>query len=123
MALDVTRLAAEWCVSFEAHARKVYAGVLQKDLQAAHALVDKIRTGALTDGQAPREVYRNGWSLLQTPDDVYGGLTYLSGMAGYAYVKSHLDPKGTSTGGDPSTPGGSCRATYLSVGGFVSGRG
>ena len=57
VALDVTRLAAEWCEFLEAHARKVYTGVLQKDLQAAHALVDKIRTRALTDGQAPREVY------------------------------------------------------------------
>jgi hypothetical protein len=24
-----------------------------------------------------REVYRNAWALLQTPDDVYGGLRYL----------------------------------------------
>ena len=67
-------LAADWCDFLEAHARKVYAGVLRKDLQAAHALADKIRSGALTEGQTPREVYRNGWALLQTPDDVYGGL-------------------------------------------------
>jgi putative DNA primase/helicase len=94
VALDVTRLAAEWCEFLEAHARKVYAGVLQKDLQAAHALVDKIRTGALTDGQAPREVYRNGWSLLQTPDDVYGGLTYLERHGWIRVCEEPSGPKG-----------------------------
>jgi putative DNA primase/helicase len=71
------RRAASWCEFLEAHARKVYAGVLQKDLQAAHALANKINERAITDGQTPREVYRNGWALLRGQDDVYGGLATL----------------------------------------------
>jgi Protein of unknown function (DUF3987) len=77
VSLNAAQLGADWCDFLEAHARKVYAGVLHKDLQAAHALAEKIRSGALTSGQTVREVYRNAWALLQTPDDVYGGLRYL----------------------------------------------
>ena len=77
MSLEAAQLAAAWCEFLEAHARKVYAGVLQKDLQAAHALAEKMRGGTLTHEMTVREVYRNGWALLQTPDDVYGGLRCL----------------------------------------------
>ena len=77
VSLEAAKLAAAWCEFLGTHARKVYAGVLQKDLQAAHALAEKLRGGTLTHEMTVREVYRNGWALLQTPDDVYGGLRCL----------------------------------------------
>jgi putative DNA primase/helicase len=77
VSLAAATLAAAWCEFLEAHAQKVYAGVLHKDLQAAHALAEKIRSGAVVDGQTVRDLYRNGWALLRTPDDVQGGLTLL----------------------------------------------
>jgi putative DNA primase/helicase len=82
------RLAASWCEFLEAHACKVYAGVLQKDLQAAYALADKINAHGVTDGQTVREIYRNGWALLRTHDDVYGGLATLQRL-GWLRVEEH----------------------------------
>jgi hypothetical protein len=98
VALDVTRMAATWCEFLECHARRVYAGILQKDLQAAHALADKIRLGAITNGQSPREIYRNGWALLQTPDDVYAGLTHLEKLH---WLRLRDTPRGAK-GGRPT---------------------
>jgi hypothetical protein len=92
--LDCARLAASWCEFLEAHARKVYAGVLQKDLQAAHALADKINEHAITDGQTVREIYRNGWALLRTQDDVYGGLTLLQRLGWLRVEERPTAPKG-----------------------------
>jgi len=77
VSLDVTRQAAAWCDFLEHHARKVYAGILNKNLQAAHALKTKIDKGMIVTGQTVRAIYRNQWSFLRTPDDVFGGLTML----------------------------------------------
>jgi putative DNA primase/helicase len=86
--LEAARLAASWCEFLEAHARKVYAGVLQNDLQAAHALADKINARAMTDGQTVREIYRNGWALLRAQEAVYGGLATLERL-GWLRVEDH----------------------------------
>jgi putative DNA primase/helicase len=92
------RRAAAWCEFLEAHARKVYAGVLQNDLLAAHALADKINARAILDGQTTREICRNGWALLGTQADVYGGLTTLERL-GWLRVEEHAP---SPHGGRPS---------------------
>jgi putative DNA primase/helicase len=75
--LEVTRQAAAWGEFLELHARKVYAGILNKDLQAAHAIKARIDEGTITSGQTVRALYRHQWSMLRTPDDVFGGLATL----------------------------------------------
>jgi Protein of unknown function (DUF3987) len=99
VSLEAAQLAAAWCEFLEAHARKVYAGVLQKDLQAAHALADKIRGGMLAHEMTVREVYRNGWALLTTADDVYGGLRCLE-----RYGWLQITEVTTAQGGRPKEP-------------------
>jgi putative DNA primase/helicase len=88
------RVAASWCELLEAHARKVYAGVLQKDLQAAHTLADKLNERAITDGQTVREIGRNGWALLTHQDDVYAGLTILQRLGWLRVEERGTTPKG-----------------------------
>jgi putative DNA primase/helicase len=93
VSLRCAQLAAEWCDFLEAHARKVYAGVLNKDLQAAHAIKAKIEEEAISTGQSPRDIYRAQWSLLRTPEDVYGGLGALE-RHGWVRVTEVRGPKG-----------------------------
>jgi len=75
--LEAARLAAEWCEFLEAHARRIYAVELNRDLAAAHALMAKIKTGAVEDGLHLRDVYRRGWRGLATPEQVCGGINVL----------------------------------------------
>jgi Protein of unknown function (DUF3987)/NrS-1 polymerase HBD domain len=74
---SATKMALDWCGFLEQHAQKVYAGVVRKNLQAAHALADKIKKGMILSGSVPREIYRNHWAMLSTPEDVYDGLRVL----------------------------------------------
>jgi hypothetical protein len=97
--LDIAKQAAAWCEFLELHAKKVYAGVLNRDLQAAHALAAKIAEGAISDDQAPRDILRAQWSLLHESEDVYGGLRRLE-TAGWI----RFEEKPTTTrGGRPTT--------------------
>ena len=75
--LDATTRAAGFCAFLEQHARKVYAGAINPDLQAAHILANKITTGKVPDGTTIRAIYRNGWSFLTTPDLVKDALAIL----------------------------------------------
>jgi len=45
VSIESARLAALWTDYLELHARKIYAGVLNPDLQAAHLLLKKIEQG------------------------------------------------------------------------------
>ena len=78
--LDIAQKAAAWCEFLELHAKKVYAGALNRDLQAAHALRRRSRTAAFTDGQTPREISRAQWALLRESEDVHGGLSRLEAL-------------------------------------------
>jgi hypothetical protein len=98
--LDSATQAAAWCEFLEAHAMKVYAGTLNRDLQAAHALATKIREGAIVDGQSPREIIRAQWSLLRTSEDVYGGLTRLETLG---WIRMEDLPPTSTKGGRPTS--------------------
>jgi putative DNA primase/helicase len=78
VSLDAAALAAAWCDYLELHARKIYAGAINPDLQAAHLLQEKIRQGKVRDGSRVREIYRNQWSGLQTKERVIQGLMILA---------------------------------------------
>lgn len=49
---------------FRAHAERVFSCTTRPDTAHAHALLGKIRAGAVDDGFTARDVYRNEWSLL-----------------------------------------------------------
>jgi putative DNA primase/helicase len=60
--------AADWCVYLESHARRAYACVASHSRMAAASLGEKLRAGALGARFTLREVYRNGWEGLDTPE-------------------------------------------------------
>jgi Protein of unknown function (DUF3987) len=94
VSLVCAQRAAAWCEFLEAHARKVYAGVLHKDRQAAHALAEKIQGGAIVDGQTVRDIYRNAWALLRTPEDVQSGLLLLERHGWVRVSEQSRSPRG-----------------------------
>ena len=75
--LESARRAAVWCDYLEGHARKMYSAETNADVAAAHALADKIKSGAVEDGGNVRDLYRPQWSGLKTPEAVWGGLLVL----------------------------------------------
>ena len=60
--------AADWCVYLESHARRAYACVAAHSRMAVASLGEKIRAGALGVQFTVRDVYRNGWEGLDTPE-------------------------------------------------------
>ena len=84
--LNAARLAADWCEYLEAHARKVYAGVIRSDVHSAHALAKKIKEDKVRDGFKVRDIYRNEWSQLTTKSRVYGALEILTD-AGWVQIE------------------------------------
>ncbi|OFZ54733.1 MAG: hypothetical protein A2428_00915 [Bdellovibrionales bacterium RIFOXYC1_FULL_54_43] len=78
VSLDSTKLAARWCAYLEAHARKAYSPVISPHIRAAHLLVKKIKSGEVCDGMATRDIYRKGWSGLDSPELVQMALKVLA---------------------------------------------
>jgi hypothetical protein len=70
-------LAKAWCEYLESHARRCYGLLADKGLLAAQHLADKIKQGKLKDGFTARDVQRNRWSHLKTPEDVQAALIWL----------------------------------------------
>jgi putative DNA primase/helicase len=56
VSLESATRAAAWCEFLEAHARKIYAAEMNADVSAAHALADKIKSGAVEDGGNVRDL-------------------------------------------------------------------
>jgi hypothetical protein len=77
VSLAATRMAIEWCDFLEAHAKKVYAGVIAPDIRAAHALAAKVRSGDIAEGMKVREINRKQWSNLREPKIVEAALEIL----------------------------------------------
>jgi putative DNA primase/helicase len=96
VSLRSAQLGAAWCDYLETHARKLFAGAINPDLQAAHALAAKIRQRKVHDGMSVREIYRNSWSGLATKDAVYGGLSTLQEL-GWVRIVSVKKREGTVT--------------------------
>ena len=69
VSLQAAQMAAAWCAYLESHARRIYGLVTDIHHQAAARLSKKIKAGQLEDGFTAREVYRKGWSLLDSPEN------------------------------------------------------
>ena len=59
------------------HAQRVYASATNAAACSAKALADKIKSGKLVSGFTARQVYRNGWAHLSTPDDATAAIEWL----------------------------------------------
>ncbi len=70
-----------WAVYLESHAQRIYGGALAPEVEAARAILRRIKRGDLPrDGFGSRDVWRPGWSGLDDPQIVTAGLTYLVEM-------------------------------------------
>jgi hypothetical protein len=89
--------AAAWCDYLESHATRIYSPTLDVATVAAKSLLDRIDLGDVEHGAKVREIYRNQWSSLTTPEEVAAAIDVLveHGWTRRATVK----PKG---GGRPS---------------------
>lgn len=63
-------LAAGWCEYLESHARRIYGIVGNASAKAAASLAVKIKNGIVQDGFAIRDLYRKGWTGLDTRERV-----------------------------------------------------
>jgi putative DNA primase/helicase len=64
VSLDALQRATAWATYLEAHARKMYRRELDHGDGAAQALLDRIRSGDVTDGMTVRDIYRRHWGGL-----------------------------------------------------------
>ena len=99
---QAVQMAIDWCVYLESHANRVYSLNEQPEMLSASVLLDHIRKGDVKDGCTPRDIYRNGWKFLKTPDetkaallvlDEYGWVHFQKGQNGHGSVSIHPDLK------------------------------
>jgi len=84
---ECARLAAGWCEYLEHHARKIYSEELQPGAAGAHVLANKIKQGAVQDGDRVRDIYRHHWSELKKPESVCAAISVLN-EAGWVRVEN-----------------------------------
>jgi putative DNA primase/helicase len=90
--------ALAWAVYLQSHAARAYGAGTGPQTDAALALLDKIKGGAVQDGFAGRDVYVKGWAYLNTPESVKQAAAMLCDLG-------HLrrfDVKPGSSGGRPT---------------------
>lgn len=83
---------------FESHARRLHSSGRRIQIQAASALLTKVRSGALPDPFTARDVYRKDWSGLNDRASVAEALDLLTA---HGWVHEHEMPVGTA-GGRPT---------------------
>jgi putative DNA primase/helicase len=81
---------------FESHARRLYSSGRRATVRAAHAILDKLRGGALAEPFSARDVYRHEWSALSDRETVTDALDML---AAYGWLAECT----VDTGGRPLT--------------------
>jgi len=93
--------ACDWCDYLESHARRLYAPEARPGQSAAIALSQRLVKGwKREDGLfTVRDVYQNGWSILNTPEAVRAALLVLTE---YGWVRQVASDVSSSTGGRPS---------------------
>ncbi len=89
------RLAVEWCVYLEAHARRIYGSVTEPEIEFVRVLADRIKDGVLPSPFSTRDVDRRGWSGLTTPEAVNHAVMLLEALSWLQTVESR------ETGGAP----------------------
>jgi putative DNA primase/helicase len=96
--LSQAQLACDWCDYLETHANRVYSAQARPEQHAAIALSKRLAKGwKREDGFfTVRDVYRGGWTALDSPDAARGALLVLEE---YGWVRRDSD---TLTPGRPS---------------------
>ena len=89
-------LAAAWCEYLESHAKRLYASALDPGMESAHALFERLRRGDVQDGFSLRDIYRNCWLRLTTPDEAQAAVRVLEE---FGWIRSQT----IRTGGRPTT--------------------
>ena len=90
--------ALAWAEYLQSHAARAYGAGTGPQTDAALALLDKIKGGAVQDGFAVRDLYVKGWAYLNTPESVKQAAAMLCDLG-------HLrrfDVKPGSSGGRPT---------------------
>ncbi len=80
----------------ESHARRIYSYATRPDVDAAKTLLKKLATGKLPEKFKAREVYRAGWTGLETPAKAIGAI-------GLLQEYGHLSAEELDTGGRTTT--------------------
>lgn len=87
--------ASAWCDLLEAHARRVYQVVTKGQMNAARALLRKLRDGSVKEPFGARDIYRQGWTGLEDREVVEAALAVL---VEYGWLAG---PMVSETGGRP----------------------
>ncbi len=69
--------AVAWCTYLESHAHRLYSSAKDPEMEAARALLDRIKKGNILDGFSSRDIYRKQWSQLKSSEIVYQGIKIL----------------------------------------------
>lgn len=69
--------AVAWCTYLESHAYRLYSSAKDPAMEAARALLDRIKKGNIPDGFSSRDVYRKQWSHLNSSELVNQGIKIL----------------------------------------------
>jgi putative DNA primase/helicase len=70
-------MAAAWCQYLESHAGRVYGGATMPGMESAREIVKHINQGAIQDGAKFRDIHRNQWTRLATPEELRAGMEVL----------------------------------------------
>lgn len=76
----------------ESHARRIYSYATRPDIDAAKTLLNRLRTGKLTTPFKGRDIYRAGWTGLETPTKAQAAISLL-------HEYGHLSEELLETGG------------------------
>src|ERR1019366_8526028 len=100
VSLEHARQAAAWCDYLETHAGRVYSCVVTPQLRAAQELADNITKRKVgVDGLfSCRDVYRHGWSGLDSPEAVKRAAEVLQDAG---WLREAPSESGSSGGGPP----------------------
>jgi hypothetical protein len=86
--------AAAWCEYLDSHAMRVYSPTLDVATAAAKTLLDRIEVGDVEHGAKVREIYRNQWSQLTTPEEVAVAIEILEEHGWVRQVTARSGPRG-----------------------------
>lgn len=84
----------------ESHARRIYSYATRPDIDAAKTLLKKLSAGKLPSPFKVREIYRAGWTGLETPAKAQGAITLLQE---YGHLSAEEVDADKSIGGRPTT--------------------
>lgn len=92
VSLEAWNRAALWVKILESHARKIYAPAIQPEVDAAHRIKEKIESGQLGESFTTRDVYRPGWTGLQSHATARAGCEVLAAAGWISEVPTDSGP-------------------------------